>query len=276
MAARGGAPSNQPHIYGASPFTWRQGTAVANADTPPSWTPEMAYNSQYPYTIEEWRLDVERWMVATRVSDDRKGVLLSLAVGGAARKAIETIPVPLLQHGAIHDLQDGQGAVQRSGAEMLVWVLQNKFPVNREAEMLRAGLEFFSFTPLASETRELLFIRFNNQLDRANSLAQLGISFQFRAWMLLSLLRLAPKQWSEFLKDLGHRLPSNEVEYQFLQQRITREQVLEMSVSTLKRVESAGQGTYMTEEGAFCQPLYMCLGSPAGHGQGTGTFAGRW
>jgi hypothetical protein len=147
----------------------------------------MAYNSQYPYTIEEWRLDVERWLAATRVSDDRKGVLLSLAVGGAARKAIEIIPVPLLQHGAVYDLQDVQGAVQRSGAEMLVWILQSNFPVNREAEMLRAGLEFFSFTPLASATRELLFIRFNNQLDRANSLAQLGISFQFRAWMLFCL-----------------------------------------------------------------------------------------
>ena len=44
-------------------------------------------------------------------------------------------------------------------------------------------------------------------LDRANALANLHISYPLRSWKLLALLRLAPKKWAEYLKDLGHAFP---------------------------------------------------------------------
>eukprot|EP00973_Karenia_brevis_P020629 2831922-Karenia_brevis.AAC.1 len=71
----------QPHIYGANPLQYRQGVAVANGENPPVWSPEMASSVEYPYTIEEWIRDVERWQGAIKVSPDRQGPLLSLAVG---------------------------------------------------------------------------------------------------------------------------------------------------------------------------------------------------
>ena len=72
----------QPHIYGAAPLQYRQGVAIANGETPPVWTPEMAVDTEYSYTLEEWAKDVNRWRCATKVAADRQGPLLALAIGG--------------------------------------------------------------------------------------------------------------------------------------------------------------------------------------------------
>lgn len=76
----------RPHIFGANALHYRQGTAVANTETPPTWSPEMAHDTRYPYTLAEYLRDVSRWMAATKVSADRQGPLLALAIGGAARQ----------------------------------------------------------------------------------------------------------------------------------------------------------------------------------------------
>ena len=62
--------------------------------------------------------------------------------------------------------------------------------------MLRAGLEFFSFTPRLDEVMEALFLRFDTMLEKANRDTELGMSFAFRSWMLLSLLQKPAKKWS--------------------------------------------------------------------------------
>ena len=49
-------PERQPHLYGAHPYQYRQGTNTTNTDTPPSWSPEQAYDPVYPYTLEELSL----------------------------------------------------------------------------------------------------------------------------------------------------------------------------------------------------------------------------
>ena len=70
-------------------------------------------------------------------------------------------------------------------------------------------------------------------LDKANQLADLNISYPFRSWMVLALLRLAPKQWAEHLKEMGHRFPNTEAEYRRLQESIVRERTLETEVGSL-------------------------------------------
>lgn len=273
MLSKGSIPQ-QPHIYGAAAQHYRQGTAVANAETPPSWSPEMAHDPRYPYTLVEYQRDVSRWLSATKVNQERQGALLALAIGGAARTVVDDIPDDLLCSGGQADLGDGLGTVHRTGPQLLFHALYRKFPVSMEANMLRAGLEFFAFTPLAAENAQLMFLRFDTMLDRANSQAELGISFPFRTWMLLSLLRLPPKKWSEYLKDLGHRLPRNEQEYQHLQSAIVRENTLEQNVGDMRGIRQGGGGS---NSGAYfgtpCSdpsnatgqpvPLYLCLGSPA-------------
>ena len=220
----------QPHIYGAQALHYRQGSAVANADTPPTWGPEMALDPKFPYTLTEYMKDVSRWCAATKASRERQGPLIALALSGAARVVADQLPDELLDSGAVVDLGDGLGAINRSGVKILFSMLYRKFPDNVEVLMLRSGLEFFGFTPAPGETVSIIFLRFDHMLDRANELVELGISFQFRSWMLLALLRLNPKQWSEYLKDMGHRFPRDESEYRALQAHIVREKTLETQV----------------------------------------------
>ena len=102
---------------------YRQGTAVANADSPPTWRPEMALDPDFPYNIREYRRDVGRWIKATRVPPERQGPLLSLAIGGAARVVLDEMDDNDLALGRVVDLQDGKGDVLRSGPTLLFHVL---------------------------------------------------------------------------------------------------------------------------------------------------------
>ena len=134
MSVRGGR-ERQPHIYGAAALTYRQGVAVANADTPPTWSPEMAVDTDYPYTLEEYLRDVRRWQGATKVNDERQGPLLALALGGGARTVIDEMDDQVLQFGANADLGDGRGNVRRTGIELIFRALSQKFPTDNEALM---------------------------------------------------------------------------------------------------------------------------------------------
>ena len=141
--------------------------------------------------------------------------------------------------------------------------------------MLRAGLEFFAFTPKAGETVQIIFLRFDMQLDRANSLADLGISYPFRSWMLLSLMRMSPKRWSECLKDLGHRFPKTEIEYKNMQNAIVRERTLEIQVCSLSNSIPQEMGIYLPADDAPLasgMPLYVCLGNIAEMGTSNSTY----
>ena len=55
-------------------------------------------------------------------------------------------------------------------------------------------------------------------------------TWQFKTWMLLSVLRLTPRKWSELLKDMGHRMPQDAEEYELVKRHLEREKVLEKQV----------------------------------------------
>ena len=107
----------QPHIYGALPYQYRQGTSSVNADTPPAWTPEQAHDPVYPYTLEEYKIDIDRWLKATKVTPERQGPLIATAVGGAARIVLDAINSNELSRGTTYDFNDGQGMRFYSGVE---------------------------------------------------------------------------------------------------------------------------------------------------------------
>ena len=71
----------KPHIFGATALHYRQSTSMSNTETPLTWSPEMAYDTNYPYTLAEYKRDVSRWLAATKVTAERRGPLLSLAIG---------------------------------------------------------------------------------------------------------------------------------------------------------------------------------------------------
>ena len=176
-----GHQESRPHLYGADPMHYRQGTAVANGDSPPDWTPEMEINPTYPYNLKEYRRDVGRWIKATRAAPERHGPLLALAIGGAARTILDDMNDDDLSDGRILDIGDGRGPVFQTGPTLLIYALDRKFPANAEAEMLRAGLEFFAFVPRVGETAQVVFMRCDAMLNKANDLADLGISWPFRS-----------------------------------------------------------------------------------------------
>ena len=255
----------QPHLYGAAPFQFRAGIEIADVNKPPPWQPEMAYRKDYPYTLEEWLTDLRRWMAATKLSEQRKGPLVSLSVGGAARIVLDELDEETLINGVRADLNDGQGLRHHSGVDCIIRILRLKFPENLEARMLRAGLDFFSFCPRQGEVWEVLFLRFDVMLAKADSVAELQISWPFKAWMLMSLLRLPTRKWSSLLKDMNHHFPRTEAQYKELQNMILRERALETQV--LQPGSSAGNtygdGTYLLDTvSGNPVPLYMCLGNP--------------
>ena len=142
-----------------------------------------------------------------------------------------------------------------------MFALSRAFRENLEATMLRTGLEFFAFTPQSHETTQMVFLRFDTVLDKANTLAELGISYPFRSWMILSLLRLAPKKWADYLKEMGHKFPRDAEQYRAMQDLIVREKTLETRVGTLGVVTGGrASGTYLCEphgSQASALPLYM-------------------
>ena len=251
-----GRRERQPHLFGASSLHYRQGGAVANVDTPPVWAPEYAFDPEYNYTLEEYHREVLRWCGATRVHEDRQGNLLALALGGAARSLVDDIANDVLRDGADADFLDGRGWVHRTGVEILFHALFLHFPTDVEAQMLRTGIEFFNFTPRQGEILRAIFHRFDTMLDRANRLAELGISFPFRTWMLLSLLQLSPRRWTELLKDMQHHFPRNMQEYKALQNAMVRERSLEDNVHNLQDQRSVhGDGQLSQNRSVNCGKL---------------------
>ena len=105
----------QPDLFGAAPFQYRAGTDVADVNKPPAWEPEMAYGHGYQYGLEEWIKDLRRWLAATKLSEQCKGPLVSLAVGGAARIVLEEFDGNIVIDGAMVDVGDGRGLTQQTG-----------------------------------------------------------------------------------------------------------------------------------------------------------------
>ena len=231
MATYNHTMEREPHIHGAAPQQYRQGVAVATGDNPPVWAPEMATGDGYQYVVEEWIRDLRRWAGATKVTVDRQASLVALSVGGAARTLVDSLDDQLLIQGGYADFSDGQGNTHYTGLEFLVRAIKLRFPTDQEALTLRTGLEFFAFTPRRNKGLQALFLRFDQMLERADRVARLGISFEFRTWMVQSVLRLQPKTWAELLKDNGQRFPTNQQEYGRLQQTLVRPRAIESNVT---------------------------------------------
>ena len=99
-------------------------------------------------------------------------------------------------------------------------------------------------------------------LDKANQLANWNISYPFRAWMVLVLLRLPPRKWAEHLKEMGHRFPNTADEYRRMQEGIVREKTLETEVGTLGGPGRSNHQAHFVGLGcvdADALPLYLCL-----------------
>ena len=176
MATARAETARQPHIYGARPQHYRRGNAIGTGEEPPWWSPELEADQDFPYTIDEWEKDINRWAACTKAVPERHGPILSMCLGTAARTIADDISSAILAHGATVDLNDRTGLRPRSGPEILVAVLRSKFPPDPEAAMLRCGMEFFAFTPFVGERANNMFTPSPSPL--ANERNLLTLSFQ--------------------------------------------------------------------------------------------------
>ena len=207
----------QPHIFGAQAGQYSEGTVFGNYREPPKWWPgKQLENKLLPYTASRYCRDLIIWENGTDIPVERQGFVILGALGGQARKRIEQLGEEYIRNGGYdqNDINPVTGMPRHyTGPALIRGILQHKFPDNNEAIMLRTGIEFFSFAPRPGETLEVLFARFDEMLATASETAELRFSWQFRSWMLLSILRLTTKTWMDLLKEIGHRMPKGEEEY---------------------------------------------------------------
>ena len=129
------------------------------------------------------------WVAGTDVAPEKQGPLITLALGGEARRVAEEIGLSYRQVGVTDPVNGGW----ISGPELIGRALVAEFPENPEVQMLRVGIEFFSFCPKAGEQLEVLYLRFDRMINAAAQGSGLAFSWQMRAWMLLCILRLPAK-----------------------------------------------------------------------------------
>ena len=109
----------------------------------------MALSDGYPYVLEEYARDFNRWAVATRVSEERHGGLLALALGGGARTLVDDVSDATLRDGGVADF--GDGPKHHSGVE---FVFRALLTVSQRTEKLPcSGWASSSLTSLLRRKR---------------------------------------------------------------------------------------------------------------------------
>eukprot|EP00971_Amphidinium_carterae_P212838 4224233-Amphidinium_carterae.1 len=103
--------------------------------------------------------------------------------------------------------------------------------------------------PRRGEQLDALLLRFETLLQRADQHANLQISWSFKSWILLSVLRLPSKRWMDILEKLGHTFPQNEAAYRHLEQLLIRENVLDSTLRELSHVRgfSSNNNSYNSD-----------------------------
>ena len=96
----------QPHIFGANPGQYSEGTAFGNYREPPKWWPgKQMENKLLPYTASRYCRDLVIWENGTDIPVERQGFVILGALGGQARKIIEQLGEDYIRNGA-HDRGD--------------------------------------------------------------------------------------------------------------------------------------------------------------------------
>ena len=133
---------HQPHLYGTRSGMYEDGTMPGNMKEPPPWWPERAYeNRLYPFHARRYVETMRLWVAGTDAAPEKQGPLITLALGGEARRVAEEIALIYRQVGATDPIT-GEWV---SGPELIGRALIAELPENPEVQMLRAGIVFFSF-----------------------------------------------------------------------------------------------------------------------------------
>ena len=124
----------QPHLYGIRSCTYEDGTMPGNLKDPPPWWPERAYeNRLYPFHARRYVETMRLWIAGIDIAPEKQGPLITLALGGEARRVAEDIALIYRQICAT----DPISGEWTSGPELIGRALIAEFPENPEVQMLR-------------------------------------------------------------------------------------------------------------------------------------------
>ena len=176
---------------------------------PPQWEPSM--DRDYPFRL--WQQDVMLWLAATDLDEHQTAAAIVLRLGGTARMLARELDLDVLINGQVQDLQDGQGAIHRQGAVLLLYALSRRFNILNQEQQIASISEFLSFRRKHGETIDEVLTRWELVRLRAQNLGQAAVTEAGLSWLVLSFLQLPASQWPLLLAPTNGRLPSIQAEY---------------------------------------------------------------
>ena len=159
---------------------------LANGRVPPTWSLER--DKSYP--LRTYIQDLEIWSAATDLQAERMAPAVVLRLTGAARNIVREIPVDLLRDGQDY-FDAGGNQLHRSGMQVLVRVLQQRYGALPQEQQIFAVSELMTFHRSHHETTDEMLARWDVIMFRA--IEQGGVqAFNpvIRAWIILTHLKI--------------------------------------------------------------------------------------
>jgi len=182
--------------------------AFTSTKVPPSWSPEM----QSHYSFQDWVDDVNIWKCATDVQWQQQGPMVALQLGGLAREIARQVPTIDLMNGFVQDIGDGQGAIWRSGVDLLLYGLSKKFGSLTAETAINDMTALVAFRRRAGEPVDEALARWDLLRHRAEARGGFVLQPPQAGWMVLNALGIPSTQWAQFLAPLMGNLPSTNQE----------------------------------------------------------------
>eukprot|EP00959_Pyramimonas_sp_CCMP1952_P087537 1831548-Pyramimonas_sp.AAC.1 len=193
---------------------------MANAKTPPSWSPEL--EASYPLWV--YAQDLILWSAATEVPIARQGPAAVLQLGGMARVLGREMNVDELSNGRQEWDYTQQQMLHVTGITILLRNLLRRFGELDEEQSIRLLSQLLGFSRMQGESIDQALSRFDITVYRATNLLQnFALGPQGLAWILLRALKVAPVMWSQLLIPLNGQLPTTEDQMNILKRHIRQQ-----------------------------------------------------
>ena len=139
-----------------------------------------------------------------------QGPALIAQLGGLAREVAFEIPTWQLTIGDALDFGDGRGLIHRTGIDILVHILTNRFDALELETQMRAMEQYQAFQRKSNEDIDTALARWELLKKRASERGQFQMSIPAEADHLLKALRVSPDGVIRLLAPFGNTHPQTQ------------------------------------------------------------------
>lgn len=224
---------------------------IATGRIPPAWSPEG--DRRYPF--RHWEQDVQLWVAATDIPEERIGAVVALRVLGSAKSLIREIPPDLLINGQdVPDPQNPQGLIHQTGLEVLLRTLARRYAPLEQEIQVNSISDLFTFKRHSGESTDDVLSRYELMLHRAQAQGGVVMNEPVKSWMLLTTLQIPKDKWFLLLSPFQGALPTTPQQYTQLCQYIRRQGHL--YDTTQDPIKTLRQPTFFSGDGNDAQPVF--------------------